>query len=87
MTYSCSHFKKNDKTEVRNYRPVSILSMISKVFERVVYVQLETYLDERKLLYDLQSSFRQKYSTDTCFIHLRGSFGKFLARHHNFTMR
>ena len=63
-------FKKNDKTKVGNYRPVSILSIISKVFERVVYYQLETYLDERKLLYDLQSGFRLKYSTDTCFIHL-----------------
>ena len=34
------------------------------------YDQHETYLDERKLLYDLQSGFRPKYSTDTCFIHL-----------------
>ena len=39
--------KKNDKTEVSNYRPVSISSIISKVFERVVYDQIETYLDER----------------------------------------
>ena len=62
-------FKKHDKTEVVNYRPVLILSIISKVFERVVYDQLETYLDERKLLYDLQSGFRPKYSTDTCLIH------------------
>ena len=35
-----------------------------------MYDQLETYLDERKLLYDLQSGFRPKYSTDTCLIHL-----------------
>lgn len=63
-------FKKSDKTEVGNYRPVSILSIISKVFERVVYDQLETYLDERKLLYNLQSGFRPRFSTDTCLIHL-----------------
>ena len=36
----------------------------------MVYDQLETYLDERKLLYDLQSGFRPKYSTDTYLIHL-----------------
>ena len=35
-----------------------------------MYDQLETYLDERKLLYDLQSGFRPNYSTDTCLIHL-----------------
>ena len=63
-------FKKNDKTEVGNYHPVSILSIISTVFERVVLDQFEPYLDERKLLYDLQSGFRPKYSTDTCLIHL-----------------
>ena len=40
----------------------------SKVFERVVCDLLETYLDERK--HDVQSGFRQKYSTDTCLIHL-----------------
>ena len=62
-------FKKNDKTEVGNYRPVSILSIISKVFERVVYDQIQTYLDERKLLYNFQSGFRPRFSTDTCLIH------------------
>ena len=40
-------FKKNDKTEVGNYRPVSILSIISNVFERVVYDQVEAYLDQK----------------------------------------
>ena len=63
-------FKKNDKTEVRNYHPVSILSIISKVFERVVYDQIQTYLDDRKLLYNFQSGFRPQFSTDTCLIHL-----------------
>ena len=58
-------FKKNDKTEVGNYRPVSILTIISKVFERVVYDQVESYLDQKKLLYKYQSGFRSRYSTDT----------------------
>ena len=64
------HFKKNDKTEVGNYRPVSILSIISKVFERVVYDQIEGFLDQKKLLYKFQSGFRSRFSTDTCLIHL-----------------
>ena len=63
-------FKKNDKTEVGNYRPVSILTIISKVFERVVYDQVESYLDQKKLLYKFQSGFRCRYSTDTCLTHL-----------------
>ena len=63
-------FKKNDKTEVGNYRPVSILTIFSKVFERVVYDQVESYLDQKKLLYKFQSGFRSRYSTDTCLTHL-----------------
>ena len=63
-------FKKNDKTEVGNYRPVSILMIISKVFERVVYDQVESYLDQKKILYKFQSGFRSRYSTDTCFTYL-----------------
>ena len=55
-------FKKNDKTEVGNYRPVSILSIISKVFERVVYCQVEAYLDQKKLLYKFQSGLRSRFS-------------------------
>ena len=62
--------KKNDKTGVGNYRPVSILSIISRVFERVVYDQVEAYSDQKKLLYKFQSGFRSLFSTDTCLIHL-----------------
>jgi hypothetical protein len=62
--------KKNSKTSVGNYRPVSILSVVSKVFEKVVYSQLNNYLQHSNLLYSLQSGFRSNYSTDTCLIHL-----------------
>ena len=58
------------KTEVENYCPASIIRIISNVFERVVYEQLESYLDERKLLYNLQFRFRSKYATNTCLIHV-----------------
>ena len=57
-------------TEVGNYRTVSILSIISKVFEKVIYDQVEGYLSDNKLLYDFQSGFKRVFSTDTCLIHL-----------------
>jgi len=62
--------KKNSKTDAGNYRPISILNIMSKVFERVVFNQLNTYLVHNKLLFELQSGFREKFSTDTCLIHL-----------------
>ena len=63
-------FKKNDKTSVGNYRPVSILSILSKIYEKVVYDQVESYFKANKLLYKFQSGFRSGFSTDTCLIHL-----------------
>jgi hypothetical protein len=50
-------FKKNDKTDVGNYRPVSILSVISKVLERIIYDQVK--ITDNNLLFTYQSSFRR----------------------------
>lgn len=66
----CPIFKKNSRLEVGNYRPVSILVVVSKIVERSVYSQFEKYLVENNLLYNLQSGFRSSYSTDTCLIQL-----------------
>ena len=40
-----SVFKKDSRNDKRNYRPVSILSNISKIYERILYKQLETYFE------------------------------------------
>ena len=63
-------FKKNKRSDVSNYRPVSILSVVSKILEKAVYVQLEGYLVNNNLLYEFQSGFRSKFSTDTCLSYL-----------------
>ena len=63
-------FKKNDRLKPENYRPVSILSIASKLLEKAIYKQLEFFLVENNLLYEFQSGFRKSYSTDSCLIHL-----------------
>ena len=63
-------YKKKAKTEAGNYRPVSILSTISKIIEKIACEQLTEYLDSNRLLYELQSDFRSSFSTDSCLIHL-----------------
>ena len=62
--------KKKDKTQVGNYRPISVLSVVSKNLEKSVYAQIEKYFQEKKLIYEFQSGFRNGYSTETCLIHL-----------------
>ncbi len=63
-------FKKNSRLEVGNYRPVAILSVVSKILEKCVYLQLQQYLKEKQLVYEFQSGFREGFSTDTCLIYL-----------------
>ena len=63
-------FKKGSRLDASNYRPVSILPIVSKILERAVYKQVVDYLDRNNLLYENQSGFRKAYSTDTCLINL-----------------
>ena len=62
--------KKNSKLDIGNYRPVSVLTSLSKILERAVLVQVEKHCMEKGLLYELQSGFRSTFSTDTCLIYL-----------------
>ena len=52
-------FKKASKTDPSNYRPISLLPLLSKVFERVLLDQTEEFLNLNKILYDYQSGFRK----------------------------
>ena len=63
-------YKKKSRLEVSNYRPISLLSVVSKVLEKCVYVQVNEYLNSKNLIYDYQSGFRSGYSTETCLVYL-----------------
>ena len=54
-----------DATKVQNYRPISNLTYISKLVERMVCQQLTGFLNESGLLPKLQSGFRARHSTET----------------------
>ena len=62
-----SLFKKGSKTDSSNYRPISLLPLLPKVFERVVLDQTKEFLSVNEILYDYQSSFRKNHSTDMSF--------------------
>ena len=52
-------FKKGSRTDPKNYRPISLLPLISKIFERAIHDQLQHFLEENKILYKYQSGFRK----------------------------
>ena len=63
-------YKGGDKTCMENYRPISVIPILAKIMEKVVYKQLFQFLVEIKLLSDCQSGFRPMYSTQTALLNV-----------------
>ena len=63
-TIKCLH-KKNSTEEPSNYRPLSILPILSKVFERAAVDQIVTFLETNKLISRNQHAYRKGHSTVT----------------------
>ena len=61
-------FKDGEKAIKSNYRSISVLPVISKLFEKLVSNQLYQYLSESGLLYKGQSGFRELYCTVSCLL-------------------
>jgi hypothetical protein len=59
-----------DSDDVGSYRPISNLSVLSKLFERIASRQLTEYLQRHHLLPPLQSGFRAGHSTETAVLHV-----------------
>ena len=63
-------FKKGDKFDAKNYRPVAVLPSMSKVLEKVIVSRLKTHLERNKLLADTQNAYREKRKVTTAVIQL-----------------
>lgn len=63
-------FKNGSKSDPSNYRPISILTTISKIFEKHVNKHLMGYLNKYNLIHECQSGFRQKHSCQTALVKL-----------------
>ena len=59
-------YKKGERECKNNYRPVSILSNVSKIFERIMFRQISNYMDSFFSKY--QCGFRKGYSTQQCLL-------------------
>lgn len=56
-------FKKGEKTKPENYRPVSLITNITKIFEKIIKVRMTQYLDKYRMISEKQYGFRQGIST------------------------
>ena len=57
-------YKKKDKHLCENYRPISLLSNIGKIYEKVFHKRLYEYFEINNIFYDMQFGFREKHSTE-----------------------
>ena len=61
-------FKEGSKSGPNNYRPISVLPIVSKIIEKIIFNQLYNYLTEYNLLADSQHGFRPMHSTLTALL-------------------
>ncbi|KAK3098188.1 hypothetical protein FSP39_017040 [Pinctada imbricata] len=71
-------YKKNDPQKVENYRPISLLCIIAKVFEKCVHKQLHNFIVSIKLLSPHQSGFTKNDSTVNQLLFLTNEFANAL---------
>ena len=62
--------KSKDITDLNNFRPISLLSVLSKPLERHIHKHLMEHLEKHRLLYTFQSGFRPLHSCQSALTHL-----------------
>ena len=68
-----SLFKKGNPELPSNYRPISLLSIFSKIFEKLMYKRLYSFLEVHNILYSLQFGFQENHSIDHALVSLTES--------------
>ena len=75
-------YKKGSRLLVSNYRPISLLSNINKIIEKIVFTRLCNFLEKHKCIYDLQFGFRTKHSTNHALIDITENIRQSLDNKH-----
>ena len=70
LAYVTPVYKSGDKFSINNYRPVSVISVFSKILEKLMYTRLLNFVNKYKLLYKFQFGFRENYGTTLALIYL-----------------
>ena len=68
--------KKGTTVDMSNYRPISLLSVFSKIFEKIMHKRLYSFLEVNGILHPLQFGFRTKHSTQHTLISMTENIKK-----------
>lgn len=72
-------FKAGETSHIENYRPISLLPVISKVLEKIVYSRLYKYVMKHNILTPAQYGFQENLSTDLAILELQDRVSKYMA--------
>ena len=70
--------KKDSKLDFSNYQPISLLSNLDKILEKIMCTRIFKFFNNSKLFYPLQFGFRQNHSTTHVLISLTETIRKYL---------
>lgn len=71
-------YKSGDHLLADNYRPISLISSIAKILDKIVAIKLTNHLEINKLLYPFQFGFQKKASTELNLLHMTNFIGSAL---------
>ena len=74
--------KSGDKSDASNYRPISLLSLISKVLERCIHNRVMEFLHKNNLLSDCQYGFRTRSSIQDALLIITRNWHEYLSTNH-----
>ena len=67
-------FKQGDRDDLNNYRPISVISVMAKVFKRIVYDQLYAYLEEHNIICKINQAFVLFTQLSVVFLDVKKAF-------------
>ena len=71
-------YKKGSKLVTSNYRPISLLSNLNKILEKLMFNRVYKFLEDQSCIYNLQFGFRKKHSTTHALIAITETIRKAL---------
>ena len=63
-------YKKDSRLKVSNYRPISLLSNLDKIFEKLIYIRTYNFFQLNNVFFQQQFGFRKKHSTSHAILNM-----------------
>ena len=74
-------FKTEDETDANNYRPISLLSIFDRIFEKVMYKRMMHFINVKNILFSAQYGFKEGFSTEHAIVDIVSAIQSNMDKH------